>query len=317
MAGAYRLGPGLSIHRFVLGLLIALCVLIVLLSAHLSSRITFVVLISLFHCLAMVTWELPSLPSDSQDGGGKPTRQRLNTAGAAAIGGGAANPDASMQEEEGVPRRRRIRKKKGDAQKAAEEAIGEAPLAKKLEKGTKQMFQVIIKSSLQLQQQQRCLLAIVIDMIVLPAEGTILTALSDTGRRYAHACEEKGKNHGLGPPQPRLWLSLCQALSKMEVGRKNQELLKAHIELFQSFDLPTACRLVRMVKVCKMFDDGKKKLWLFIDDFALSLVGPPMRATVLSAIAQTTDARVLTGVAPPGKMENMLSAWLEKLDSKG
>ncbi len=147
----------------------------------------------------------------------------------------------------------KVRRKKKALQVVAAAAVGER---ENVDKSHKHMFQVILKSSLPL--TARSFLAIVVDVIVLLADGTIASSFADTGRRCA-----SGKQHNLGPPQPCLWLALVRLLRSRVVGAKNKE-LEEHEKVFLALDVATACRGARMVKVGKMFNDTTKSLWFFI-----------------------------------------------------
>ena len=156
-----------------------------------------------------------------------------------------------------------------------------------------------------------------------------VVAIQTEGKAYAETVKKEGSGHRRGPPAPHMFVGFVESLllHKEGLGRRTYEYLKlVHDTMLQ---VPT-CDLAFMVRACrlqKVYDSSKLRLIIGLrEDIWLAILpedqkekflnnadfcARSIRLSLRQALLEATDARLLSGKAPPGAMEVILQEALE------
>eukprot|EP00929_Paragymnodinium_shiwhaense_P026429 TRINITY_DN15733_c0_g1_i1.p3 TRINITY_DN15733_c0_g1~~TRINITY_DN15733_c0_g1_i1.p3 ORF type:complete len:261 (-),score=57.83 TRINITY_DN15733_c0_g1_i1:123-905(-) len=165
----------------------------------------------------------------------------------------------------------------------------------------------------------------VVDTFIIDSNSRVVKQIKVALNEYTKKCKEGGKGHNLGPPTPYAWDALISSLCESGEGAltpDNRAALLTHNQDLSKVDISHLMDSIRVCKVSKMFDKGKKRLELaYICDFVAKdpeEVTPPLaciRGEVTKALV-ALGAVKRVGPAPKGYLERKLQETLDSLEHK-
>eukprot|EP00929_Paragymnodinium_shiwhaense_P026432 TRINITY_DN15733_c0_g1_i3.p2 TRINITY_DN15733_c0_g1~~TRINITY_DN15733_c0_g1_i3.p2 ORF type:complete len:271 (-),score=66.40 TRINITY_DN15733_c0_g1_i3:120-932(-) len=175
----------------------------------------------------------------------------------------------------------------------------------------------------------------VVDTFIIDSNSRVVKQIKVALNEYTKKCKEGGKGHNLGPPTPYAWDALISSLCESGEGAltpDNRAALLTHNQDLSKVDISHLMDSIRVCKVSKMFDKGKKRLELayYLDptssyqamrDFVakdMQEVTPPLaciRGEVAKALV-ALGAVKRVGPAPKGYLERKLQETLASLEQQ-
>lgn len=168
----------------------------------------------------------------------------------------------------------------------------------------------MFKALLQLQQQQRTVSGVLLDVFVIPAEAPEVEALNEQGRRYHELVQSTDPAQRAlveGPPHIYIYGSLLRALLERgdSIGAATAKFLRAHHAAYEEMVADDRCELVRVCRLDRTWKAETKKI-------QLHLTAPTVRQNVLAALRQA-GAEHKRGRPQAGGLERELQGWLAAL----
>ena len=173
--------------------------------------------------------------------------------------------------------------------------------------GQRKLTKLMIKQVLRLTQQMRDVEGALYDTVMIKSSAAEALEISRQTKACGDGVRAAGRSHQLGPPHIWAWGGLVSALCRrgVEVGGRNLEVLKAHLEELGTMSVQEKCETVRFCKLTKVFDANLRRITMAIPKAGL-------RTAVLGGLEQAGAERKL-GRAPAGAMERELQAWIDGL----
>ena len=208
--------------------------------------------------------------------------------------------EADVNMGEGEPPAQQQRGRRGGARKNKQ-------ISKHMQ-SNKELYTVILKSILQLQQGHRTICAAIFDVFILPTTSDEVVAALAEGKLYnelAHSDKAEEKALTTVPPHLYIFSSILKALLARgpSIGAKNHAELTSFENKFEAEELADRLEQVRVCRVDRTFRSDQKKLTLHVEHSSC-------RAALLLALKQTEGAMHKQGRAPAGGMERELQHWL-------
>lgn len=223
-------------------------------------------------------------------------RQRANTLG-----------DANMDEADTPPQTRKTRRagRRGAPQRD-----------RKLQTKDKQLKELLMnmgKLLLSTTQQVRTLRGATLDTFIADSDHQAIKAVEAEGKAFAQQVEQWRKRREddeeaapPGPPAPTVFVELVTTLAAMDVGAATRQTLQGMLDSVERHASPQTF-LAQQIQVCRLESikqEGKAKLVM-----NLNRVDPSIRTAIIGALTQT-GADHKAGAAPPGYLEDEVSAWV-------
>ena len=166
---------------------------------------------------------------------------------------------------------------------------------------------LLAKATSFLLQSAREVDSILLDMVIVPADHAVATAMKAKTKEWSDQVKEAGKAHALGPPHLSAWVGCLAALEKLDIGAKNKTSLKdmqADLDEMQKTSVPMC---VRACRVKQTYDKTKVKIILAVRGDL-----EKYRPAIVDSFVQV-GADYKCGRAPPSAMEraiqDLLSSW--------
>lgn len=170
------------------------------------------------------------------------------------------------------------------------------------------MMSLLVKSTLQLQQNFRELAAAVYHTILIPTESTMAVKMVEAGRRYALAVRTDGKGHTWDSPHTHAHKAMILGLldSAAKIGELTSKVLSEHteeikdMEPYEIGDISLACRVKTTA--------NKEEMRIF---FAMAEGHKGLTRSIKEG-ARQLGGRIAEGRAPRSYMERELAKLLEE-----
>ncbi|CAK0812308.1 unnamed protein product [Prorocentrum cordatum] len=179
------------------------------------------------------------------------------------------------------------------------------------------------KLLLQNTQKKRCLAASAMAAITLPIKHTVAQALGDELELYKNQIEQfredKAKDNlaELGPPTAGLTVAMMESLVTCDIGGAMKEKIKAWLALAQppdSEEMASEPQLTKAdIETSASFLRAEPCHDKELLQIAMNRWG--QRTAVPGALRAESVGEVLTGVAPPGWLEEELGTWTDMLQT--
>ena len=199
--------------------------------------------------------------------------------------------------------------------------------AKQLDKNIAPIFSLVMKMMLSISQRLGTVEAAILDLFVLPTICIVMEAIQATGKAYAQAVASEGKGHKRGPPHIHCFKAAMKAMANLDIGGKNKAAMNKLNQIMEAWSVPTACRVIRVMRTTKCYSDEKRKLWICVDenyyqmainnkdDESMQDAPVNLRHLIIDSMEQA-QAVHKCGRPPKGAMEEQVSMWLDAFNKK-
>ena len=176
----------------------------------------------------------------------------------------------------------------------------------KAQQENKQLWSVVLKAVLSLQQDQRSTNAVILYTLIVETASPEIEKMVEQGKAYGQLCQDQPK-HQQGPPHLFVFAGLLVALQARQdsIGLKNSNLIKSMVEKWEAWELDDRADSVRLCRQAKCWDQNYRKIYLafgngYTDEETKGLLNG----------MQQSGAVLKHGRAPAGALERELSQWL-------
>ena len=209
------------------------------------------------------------------------------------------------------PSRRTRRKRRSKPAEAKKTAVKDQNLAG--------MMQVVLQSTLMLQQQMRMVMGVLLEVFLLPGELKLVQALLSESKAFAAEAVKRRTGQiaseamsdgtapppqPLGPPTCTLALAFLENLHLEDIGGSNRASIQALAEKYGQASQSEILDLFQELRLTRTAAGTKFKL-----QFAITR--GEERRQILLAIEAIAGAERKEGSAPAGYLEEEVQEWLD------
>mmetsp|Transcript_35005 Transcript_35005/g.99953 ORF Transcript_35005/g.99953 Transcript_35005/m.99953 type:complete len:264 (-) Transcript_35005:235-1026(-) len=195
------------------------------------------------------------------------------------------------------------------------------------DKGLKELLTVMMKQLSIVSQQSRLLMATQCDKFLVSHSSKLIEAMQAEGTAFARMVDKmrERRDNGderaakqleqLGPPTATVAMAFLAALNQQDVGGANRQAIKdffAKAEPAEGVEPEVTKSMIEdWITVCRIesvYDENKRMITLAMRTF-------PLRQHIVSAMTMIGHPP-MRGVAPPGYLEEEVSAWIEAMNKQ-